>query len=123
RPRRPARGGRSSSNQQPKPRRAVFKKYLFKSVISVLVMPDLIPSLHPIFPAADNLERLVDLDAVPSTKLISSVYGGEFNRDGCRPPDTTHGRVDLLSVEFPPFVVQRSSPVHLFPDNDTAPPP
>ena len=47
--------------------------------------------IHPIFPVADNLERPGDLMSL----------------------------IPASTVEFPPFVVERSSSVHLFPDNDT----
>lgn len=44
-----------------------------------LIIPNLIPGLHPVFTAADDFERLDNFDAVASMESISGINGGQFN--------------------------------------------
>ena len=62
----------------------------------VLVVPDLVPRLHPIVATADNFERLDNFDAVAPAEAVGRVDGGQVDGDRRRP----RGDLRLDSTQF-----------------------
>src|SRR5437016_3153287 len=59
-------------------------------------VPDLVPRLQPILPAADDFERLDDLDAVAPAEAAGGIDSGQIDRDGRRA--RRHVRLDGAQV-------------------------